>query len=273
METDTGETRMRELVAKKIGISLACLAGNMAITKGVMWRQMTRPEFYLTRSLPEVVAYASICMIAQRLNYHFAWTLSDALNNSAGFGYNKATKRWDLVTNVNLIACEFADSPQAQMRNWNIQTTHWLRLVVYERAPKKLAVFMTFGLSAIWHGFFVGYYFLFTFGHFVTLVHRKISKRVTPIITSGGSKALQWTYTVTGAIIYHSIFNYAGMGILILSFSRMYLYATSMWFYGHVVLGVGLLIPTAMMQNIASLAVYGRVDRAAITRAIEGKDQ
>merc|ERR1711879_931852 len=90
-------------------------------------------------------------------------------------------------------------------KNWNIQTTYWLRHVVYERAPKKYATALTFGLSAVWHGFFIGYYFLFSFAHFITLAHRKIQKQLNIS-----------TPKILDIFVYNMIFNYAGMGIKLL---------------------------------------------------------
>jgi lysophospholipid acyltransferase 1/2 len=44
--------------------------------------------------------------------------------------------------------------------NWNTQTQLWLRRIVYDRirTSKTLATFL---FSAIWHGFYPGYYFTF----------------------------------------------------------------------------------------------------------------
>jgi len=271
MRNDTGETRMRELIWRKLSVSFSCLGGYVLLSQFFKWRNLAKPEFYEGAGMVYVVFYISICMIAHRLSFHFAFVLSDALHNSAGFGYNKLTQKWDLATTVRPLSVELAKNPQEQVRNWNISTTFWLRHVVYERAPRKYATFMTFGLSAVWHGFFVGYYFLFSFAHFITIAHRKISKRITPIVLSGGTKNIQRLYTFFGALCYHLIFNYAGMGILLLSFERLYIYSTGSWFFGHMILLAALLIPTKMMQYVTSLVVYGKVDGEAIEKALADK--
>lgn len=37
-------------------------------------------------------------------------------------------------------------------------------MVVYERVPRKYGTVLTFGLSALWHGFYAGYYITFATG-------------------------------------------------------------------------------------------------------------
>lgn len=43
-------------------------------------------------------------------------------------------------------------------------TNRWLRQVVFERVPKKYGTVLTFAMSAVWHGFYPGYYITFATG-------------------------------------------------------------------------------------------------------------
>lgn len=45
--------------------------------------------------------------------------------------------------------------------NWNLQTLRWLRITVFDRTPKSVAVFAVFFVSVLWHGFYPGYYLFF----------------------------------------------------------------------------------------------------------------
>lgn len=47
------------------------------------------------------------------------------------------------------------------MTGWNIATSNWLRRCVYERVPSSIATFSSFAMSAVWHGFYPGYYMTF----------------------------------------------------------------------------------------------------------------
>lgn len=54
-------------------------------------------------------------------------------------------------------------------------TNQWLRLVVYERVPRKYGTVLTFGLSALWHGFYAGYYITFATGALFVAAARVVS--------------------------------------------------------------------------------------------------
>ena len=47
-------------------------------------------------------------------------------------------------------------------------------MVVYERAPKKYGTALTFSLSALWHGFYPGYYLTFATGALTVTAARKV---------------------------------------------------------------------------------------------------
>ena len=47
------------------------------------------------------------------------------------------------------------------MTGWNKATSNWLRRCVYERVPKSIATAASFFMSAIWHGYYPGYYLTF----------------------------------------------------------------------------------------------------------------
>jgi hypothetical protein len=48
-------------------------------------------------------------------------------------------------------------------------------MVVYERVPKKHGTVLTFALSAVWHGFYPGYYLTFSTGALIVMAARKVS--------------------------------------------------------------------------------------------------
>lgn len=50
----------------------------------------------------------------------------------------------------------------------------WLRFIAYDRAPSH-KTFWTYVLSALWHGFYPGYYFTFLGGAIFTLAARSVS--------------------------------------------------------------------------------------------------
>ena len=57
--------------------------------------------------------------------------------------------------------------------HWNMSTMIWLRYVVYERWRTVAGVFL---FSAIWHGFYAGYYLTFLGAALVLDTSRLVSK-------------------------------------------------------------------------------------------------
>ncbi|XP_056413325.1 lysophospholipid acyltransferase 2-like isoform X2 [Hyla sarda] len=120
---------------------------------------------------------------SRRPKYYFAWTLADAINNAAGFGYNGISddgeERWDLLSNLNILKIETATSFKMYIDNWNIQTAVWLKEVCYDRSPFN-PLLSTFLLSAAWHGVHPGYYFTFLTAAPITVVARRVRQTIRP---------------------------------------------------------------------------------------------
>ena len=91
------------------------------------------------------------------------------------------TNRWDLIDSVNVRGIETSTSFKGIVDNWNIQTTAWLRRVSYDRVPFQRTL-MTYILSAIWHGFYPGYYFSFMGGALITITARQVRRNIRPVI-------------------------------------------------------------------------------------------
>ncbi|XP_073682708.1 lysophospholipid acyltransferase 2 [Garra rufa] len=143
------------------------------------------------------VLYLYISMLALRPKYYFVWTLADAINNAAGFGFNgyntDGTPKWDRISNLRILNIEFATSFKMFLDNWNIQTAHWLKRVCYERCPYNPTA-ATFLLSAIWHGVYPGYYLTFVTGIVVTMAARAVRHNVRQHFL--GSATLKLIYDV-----------------------------------------------------------------------------
>ncbi|XP_026085406.1 membrane-bound O-acyltransferase domain-containing protein 2-like [Carassius auratus] len=143
------------------------------------------------------VLYLYISMLALRPKYYFVWTLADAINNAAGFGFNgynaDGTPKWDRISNLRILDIEFATSFKMFLDNWNIQTALWLKRVCYERCPYNPTA-ATFLLSAIWHGVYPGYYLTFITGIVVTMAARAVRHNVRQHFL--GSASLKLIYDV-----------------------------------------------------------------------------
>ncbi|XP_064652034.1 lysophospholipid acyltransferase 1-like isoform X2 [Lineus longissimus] len=131
-------------------------------------------------------------MVMVRQKYYFAWTLAEAVNYNAGLGFSgfdeKGDEKWDLIKSVSIWKVEMGTSFKLILDNWNITTLVWLRRVVYDRAPfqKTFAVFL---VSAFWHGFYPGYYFMFLSAALFTVVARQVRRNIRPYFQTTPTKA------------------------------------------------------------------------------------
>ncbi|XP_062253246.1 lysophospholipid acyltransferase 2 [Platichthys flesus] len=160
-------------------------------------------EFVRTTPFYLQVIYLYVAMLALRPKYYFVWTLADAINNAAGFGFNGYNKdgspRWDMISNLRILDIEFATSFKMFLDNWNIQTSLWLKRVCYERFPINPTA-ATFLLSAMWHGVYPGYYLTFLTGIGMTMAARAVRHNIRPYFLVSDSykciyDVITWAWT------------------------------------------------------------------------------
>jgi hypothetical protein len=119
--------------------------------------------------------------LTARLKYYAVWTLAEGACILAGLGFNgvdPTTGRvsWNRLQNINPWGVETAQNPRAYLAGWNMNTNNWLRNYVYLRVtprgkkPGFRASLLTFGTSALWHGFYPGYYLTFVLASLVQTV-------------------------------------------------------------------------------------------------------
>jgi lysophospholipid acyltransferase 1/2 len=94
--------------------------------------------------------------------------LSDAVCNASGLGYKEDTNSWDLCSNVEAVEFELGLNLKESLDKWNKGTMRWLRYVVYERFGPNVKTLATYAASAMWHGFYPGYYITFLSGALFT---------------------------------------------------------------------------------------------------------
>lgn len=132
--------------------------------------------------------YLTVATSLVRAKYYFAWTLSDAICNNAGLGWDGTS--WNKYSNVDIYHFEFGSSLKESIDAWNKGTNMWLRFIVYKRVTK-YSTLLTFALSAIWHGFYPGYYLTFLSGALFTFASRTMRRHLrNHFVSSNESKLL-----------------------------------------------------------------------------------
>lgn len=182
--------------------------------------EYAKDEEFLRRGVIYQMAYLYISTTAVRLKYYHAWLLADAINNISGLGFNGYTstgeQKWDMITNVDVLGFELGLSLRDCIQSWNILTNSWLRMVVYERVSKDKGVFLTFALSAVWHGFHPGYYITFASGALFTVASRTVRKYVRPLFQT--SSNMSKFYDVLTCVFTRILMTYLTFSFVLLEF-------------------------------------------------------
>lgn len=122
-----------------------------------------------------------------RIKYYAAWSLAEGACILTGMGYNGVDPvtgkiSWNRLQNINPWGVELAPNIRGYLGNWNINTNQWLRNYVYLRVTPKgkkpgfRASFITFTTSALWHGFYPGYYLSFVLASLLQTVAKSESQ-------------------------------------------------------------------------------------------------
>ncbi|XP_075868624.1 lysophospholipid acyltransferase 1 isoform X2 [Nelusetta ayraudi] len=224
-----------EAVCRKLLVCSGCMLFFLLVTRSLpMWHNV---DEYFVSHAPFLtrLTYAFFSIQAARPKFYFAWTLADAVNNAAGYGFagmdESGKPSWDLICNLNILGIETATSFKTFIDNWNIRTGLWLKTVCYDRAPRhRLA--LTFVLSALWHGVYPGYYFTFITAIPITIAARAIRRSIRHHFLA--SRGLKLGYDIVTWAATQLAICYTVMPFLLLAVDDTLVYYRSMYFHVHV---------------------------------------
>ena len=133
---------------------------------------------YMKNGLIHRILIMYMVNFTARFKYYGVWSLTEGACILAGLGYNGVNPTngkisWDRLQNIDPWMVETAQNPRAYLGGWNMNTNNWLRNYVYLRVtprgkkPGFRASMITFSTSALWHGFYPGYYLTFVLASLV----------------------------------------------------------------------------------------------------------
>ncbi|XP_006618896.1 lysophospholipid acyltransferase 2 [Apis dorsata] len=243
------------VVIKKVIISLLFAALFVTFIPSYSIQKLKEENFLENTTLFYKMWFLLITAMLARFKYYHAWIFADAICNNSGLGFSEYDKngeaKWDLYSNVDVRGFEMALTLRDSIEHWNKGTNRWLRSIVYERAKYNKLVF-TYSLSALWHGFYPGYYITFANGAFFTIVARTARRNIRPYFL--GSKKLKFLYDALTFISTRLTMAYLTLSFLILEFMpsvRMYLH---LYLFGHVI-GLIILIIAPRLPKISHTKV------------------
>ncbi|KAL7871690.1 hypothetical protein SRHO_G00066730 [Serrasalmus rhombeus] len=235
-----GKTRLNDPspnteVLRKLATCFISLSVFLSVCKVFPVERNVDDDFIATTPFYAQVVYLYLSMLTTRPKYYFVWTLADAINNAAGFGFNgydsDGLPRWDLISNLRIMNIELATSFKVFLDNWNIQTALWLKRVCYERCPYNPTA-ATFLLSAMWHGAYPGYYLTFLTGIVVTLAARAVRHNVRPYFL--GSPTHKFVYDIITWASTQIAICYTVVPFVLLSVGPSLKFYRSWYFSGHI---------------------------------------
>ncbi|XP_018575439.1 lysophospholipid acyltransferase 1 [Anoplophora glabripennis] len=215
-------------VIKKVILGLICALVFVNFLPRFPISRLKDDHFVENTSVSYKFWYLTVSTTLMRFKYYFAWTIADAICNNSGIGYNDdGSANWNKISNVDIFQFEFATSLKQSIEAWNKGTNTWLRLIVYERT-KKYPTILTYGLSAIWHGFYPGYYITFLSAAIFTFAARTVRRHVRGYFM--GSNESKLLYDILTFIVTHFVLAYVTFPFVLLEFwASIRLYNKMFW--------------------------------------------
>ncbi|KAF1788153.1 Membrane bound O-acyl transferase, MBOAT [Phytophthora cactorum] len=173
-----------------------------------------------------------VALFLTRAKYYVAWKLAEERLCLLALG-------WDGVSNVDILGFELGANVREISRAWNKGTQNWLERYVYTRTGNSLLA--TYSVSALWHGFYPGYYLFFLTVPLATSVNRLARRHVRPYVVDSPIKPL---YDLVGMICTAMVVNYLAVSFVVLSWEDAVAGFRSMRFAGHVGLVICYLLLT-----------------------------
>ncbi|RIB14495.1 MBOAT, membrane-bound O-acyltransferase family-domain-containing protein [Gigaspora rosea] len=208
--------------------------------------EWTLSEEYKNLSFVNRLWYVQVAAFCARFRYYVIWLLAEGSCILSGIGFNgydgNGYVKWNRVTNIDIIGYETADNIKQLLESWNMNTNKWLKNYVYLRVtqpgqkPDFFSTITTFGISAIWHGFYPGYYLTFITGAFVQNLHRKIHRTVRPIFLTNRFAQYKPLYNFLGWLTTQIIINYLVVSFMLLTLENSLYVWKLIYFCGHVII-------------------------------------
>jgi lysophospholipid acyltransferase len=173
-------------------VALAALAFHILASNFLPPSQWFDPNRAATTNRIVDFCYLVPSMIGARCQYYFVWKLTEAAGNLSGLGFSGYDSNgrpcFDRLRNVDIVGIETASSLRNLLTAWNKSTAEWLKHFVYLRQaensakPPDWAIYLTNAVSALWHGFYPGFYIGFIYIAYCVTLARMIRSRILPYL-------------------------------------------------------------------------------------------
>ncbi len=151
-----------------------CIVTGSILAQFVDEKFMLTDEFIQGYSIPEKLLYQFVTVKLTMQTYLVGWCLMECGPIAAGLsfnGYDEETKeaKHDRVQSCVIWKLETSYRIKDFLANWNISAHMWLKYYIFLRmlpndkkgSGQAAAALTTFVISAIWHGFYPGFFVFF----------------------------------------------------------------------------------------------------------------
>ncbi|XP_046366660.2 lysophospholipid acyltransferase 7-like [Haliotis rufescens] len=152
------------------------------------------------------------------------------------------------VHNLDIWGCELAPTTREGLRSWNMTVQYWLATYIHRRIPANLKAYrvsITMGVSAFWHGIHPGYYLSFLTVPPILMAETAMSNTFRRDASPLQQQLFDWGcwfFKMRG-------FDYMCMGFLLLRLNSTLNYWCSIYFTGHIVVVLFLVIGNVFMKK------------------------
>lgn len=213
---------------------------------GIFTTDFVLSDAFMEFGFPRRMITVYLLGLTARLKYYGVWSLTEGACILSGMGYNGFDPKsgkvfWNRLENVDPWGLETAQNSHAYLGSWNKNTNHWLRNYVYLRVTPKgkkpgfRASMATFATSALWHGFYPGYYMTFVLGSFIQTVAKNFRRYIRPFfLTPDGTKPMPYKryYDIFSWAATQLTLGFAVMPFVLLSFGDSMTVWSRVYFYG-----------------------------------------
>lgn len=229
-----GKALLRALVPGLVWVALYIKTSDL-----ISYSTMYRENWYLSKPLVVRIFLIYLVGLIYRTKYYAAWLLSDAACITCGISWNGVDPKtgevkWDRMVNVKPAQVELAQNFHGVFGKWNIITSQWLRHYVYVRVtpkgrkPGTRATFLTFLVSALWHGTRPGYYLTFIMGAVDQTFGKIFRKSFRPFFVDTPLKPL---YDVVSIVITQATLGFTAQPFILLNLGPAYESWKSVYFF------------------------------------------
>eukprot|EP00354_Favella_ehrenbergii_P011334 CAMPEP_0170456514 /NCGR_PEP_ID=MMETSP0123-20130129/4119_1 /TAXON_ID=182087 /ORGANISM="Favella ehrenbergii, Strain Fehren 1" /LENGTH=280 /DNA_ID=CAMNT_0010720009 /DNA_START=564 /DNA_END=1406 /DNA_ORIENTATION=+ len=236
-----------------------CVATGAILSDYVDEKFMLTEEFLAGYGIAQKLFYQYLVVKLTMQTYLVGWCLMECGTIAAGLSYNGIDEetgkaKHDRVQSCVIWKLETSFRVKDFLANWNISAHMWLKHYIFMRmlpnqkrgSGQAAAALTTFVVSAIWHGFYPGFFVFFIGAGLMDYQAKLAGQALSPYVEG---KAPGWLiYLISWAWCYIGC-GYFATAFVLLSFENFHKVYASMYYCYHLALLAAIALSLALMPS------------------------